>query len=205
VLVLGAGVAGLQAIATARRLGAVVSAFDTRPVVKEQVQSLGASFVELELDAGGQDERGYATELSADQHAAEQQLIARHVAESDVVVTTALVPGRRAPLLIDEEAVAAMRAGSVIVDLAAEAGGNCALTVPGETVSARGVTIVGMNDGPSRVAFHASQMYARNVTSLLELLVVDGRLAVDLEDEIVADACVAHDGRVVTRLLAAAR
>jgi H+-translocating NAD(P) transhydrogenase subunit alpha len=204
VLVLGAGVAGLQAIATARRLGAVVSAFDTRPVVREQVQSLGATFVELELDAGGQDERGYATALSADQHAAEQELIARHVAESDVVVTTALVPGRAAPVLIREEAVAAMRPGSIVVDLAAEAGGNCELTVAGETVQRHGVVIVGMSNAASAVSFHASQMYARNLTSLLELLVVDGELRIDLSDEIVADACIAHEGRLVSRLLAAA-
>jgi H+-translocating NAD(P) transhydrogenase subunit alpha len=205
VLVLGAGVAGLQAIATSRRLGAVVSAFDTRPVVKEQVESLGASFVELELEAGGEDTRGYATELSEEQHAAEQQLVARHVAESDVVITTALIPGRPAPLLIPAEAVAAMRPGSVIIDLAAEAGGNCELTSPGQTVRHRGVAVVGMNDGPAQVAFHASQMYGRNLGALLELLVVDGELRIDPEDEIVADACITHEGRVVSRLLAAAR
>jgi H+-translocating NAD(P) transhydrogenase subunit alpha len=205
VLVLGAGVAGLQAIATSRRLGAVVSAFDTRPVVREQVESLGATFVELELEAGGEDTRGYATELSEEQHAAEQRLIARHVAESDVVITTALIPGRPAPLLIPEEAVAAMRPGSVVIDLAAEAGGNCELTSPGETVRRHGVAVVGMNDGPGQVAFHASQMYGRNLTALLELLVADGELRIDEEDEIVADACIAHEGRVVSRLLAAAR
>jgi NAD(P) transhydrogenase alpha subunit len=204
VLILGAGVAGLAAIAAAKGLGAVVKAFDTRPVVREQVQSLGASFVELELEAGGQDAHGYATELSEEQHAAEQRLIAEHVAQSDVVVTTALVPGRPAPLLIEEEAVRAMRAGSVIIDLAAEAGGNCALTVAGETLRRHGVTVVGMSHGPSAMPYHASQMYARNLTSVLELLVPGDEVEIDPGDEIIADACVTHDGRVVSRLLAAA-
>jgi NAD(P) transhydrogenase subunit alpha len=202
VFVLGAGVAGLQAIATARRLGAVVSAFDTRPVVREQVESLGATFVAIDLDVeGAEDARGYATELSADQHAAEQALVARQVADSDVVVTTALVPGRRAPILISGDAVAAMRPGSVIVDLAAEAGGNCELTVPGETVVRHGVGIVGLRNLPATVPYHASQMYARNVSALLLHIVRDGEVALDLEDEILADACITHDGRVVSRLL----
>jgi NAD(P) transhydrogenase subunit alpha len=202
VFVLGAGVAGLQAIATARRLGAVVSAFDTRPVVREQVESLGATFVAIDLDVeGAEDARGYATELPADQHAAEQELVARQVADSDVVVTTALVPGRRAPILISGDAVAAMRPGSVIVDLAAEAGGNCELTVPGETVVRHGVGIVGLRNLPATVPYHASQMYARNVSALLLHIVRDGELALDLEDEILADACITHDGRVVSRLL----
>jgi NAD(P) transhydrogenase subunit alpha len=203
VLVIGAGVAGLQAIATARRLGAVVSAFDTRPVVKEQVQSLGAHFVELELDvAEGQDARGYARELSEDQHAQEQALIERHVADSDVVITTALVPGRPAPRLITAEAVAAMRPGSVIVDLAAETGGNCELTEPGKIVRREGVTIVGVLNLPSTMPLHASQMYARNLSELLTLITgEDGGLHLDFEDEIVADACITHDGRVVSRLL----
>jgi NAD(P) transhydrogenase subunit alpha len=202
VFVLGAGVAGLQAIATARRLGAVVSAFDTRPVVREQVESLGATFVAIDLDVeGAEDARGYATELPADQHAAEQELVARQVADSDVVVTTALVPGRRAPILISGDAVAAMRPGSVIVDLAAEAGGNCELTVPGETVVRHGVGIVGLRNLPATVPYHASQMYARNVSALLLHIVRDGEVALDLEDEILADACITHDGRVVSRLL----
>jgi H+-translocating NAD(P) transhydrogenase subunit alpha len=202
VFVLGAGVAGLQAIATSRRLGAVVSAFDTRPVVREQVESLGATFVAIDLDVeGAEDARGYATELSADQHAAEQELVARQVADSDVVVTTALVPGRRAPILISGDAVAAMRPGSVIVDLAAEAGGNCELTVPGETVVRHGVGIVGLRNLPATVPYHASQMYARNVSALLLHIVRDGEVALDLEDEILADACITHDGRVVSRLL----
>src|SRR4051794_1531227 len=166
VLILGAGVAGLQAIATARRLGAVVSAFDTRPVVKEQVQSLGATFVELELDVEeGQDARGYATELSEAQHAQEQALVQRSVTESDAVITTALIPGRPAPELITASAVEGMRPGSVIVDLAAEAGGNCELTSPGEVIVHNGVTIVGTLNLPSTMPLHASQMFARNITS----------------------------------------
>jgi NAD(P) transhydrogenase subunit alpha len=202
VLVLGAGVAGLQAIATARRLGAVVSAFDTRPVVKEQVQSLGAAFVELELEVEeGEDARGYARELTEAQHAMEQELIERHVAESDVVITTALIPGRPAPRLITAAAVATMRAGSVIVDLAAETGGNCELTERGEIVVREGVTIVGTLNLAATIPLHASQMYARNLTELLGLIVADGALRLDFEDEIVADACITHDGAVVSRLL----
>jgi len=202
VLVLGAGVAGLQAIATARRLGAVVSAFDTRPVVKEQVQSLGATFVELELEVEeGQDARGYATELSEAQHAQEQALVQRSVTESDAVITTALIPGRPAPELITASAVEGMRPGSVIVDLAAEAGGNCQLTSPGEVIVHNGVTIVGTLNLPSTMPLHASQMFARNITSLLDLITADGEPAIDFEDEIVADACITHDGKVVSRLL----
>jgi NAD(P) transhydrogenase subunit alpha len=202
VFVLGAGVAGLQAIATARRLGAVVSAFDTRPVVREQVESLGATFVELDLAVdGAQDARGYATELSEEQQAAQRALVARHVAESDVVVTTALVPGRPAPLLIPADAVAGMRHGSVIVDLAAEAGGNCELTEPGETVVRESVYVVGLRNLPATVPFHASAMYARNVSALVAHIVRDGELVLDLEDEILADACITHEGRVVSRLL----
>ena len=183
VLVLGAGVAGLQAIATARRLGAVVSAFDTRPVVQEQVESLGARFLELDVE-GAEGQGGYAVALSSDQHEREQQLMAKHVADSDAVITTALVPGKPAPVLITEEAVRGMRPGSVIVDLAAEMGGNCALTVPGETVVRDGVTIVGRLNLPSTMPMHASQMYSRNVSSLLAHLVKDGRLELDFEDEI---------------------
>jgi NAD(P) transhydrogenase subunit alpha len=202
VFVLGAGVAGLQAIATARRLGAVVSAFDTRPVVREQVESLGAAFVELELDVEeGEDTRGYARELSEAQYHQQQELVARTIADSDVVITTALIPGRPAPRLINADAVTAMRTGSVIVDLAAEAGGNCELTEPGEVVVREGVTIVGTLNLPSTMPLHASQMYARNITNLLALIVSDGELALDFDDEIVADACITHDGRVVSRLL----
>jgi NAD(P) transhydrogenase subunit alpha len=197
VLVLGAGVAGLQAIATARRLGAVVSAFDVRPVVKEQVESLGATFLELDVE-GAEGVGGYAVALAEDQHAREQELIARHAAESDAVITTALIPGRPAPELITEEGVRGMRAGSVIVDLAAEAGGNCAATKPGETIVSDGVTIVGLTNVPATMPVHASQMYSRNVQAFLALLVKDGNLALDFEDEIVRGTCVAHAGRVMT-------
>ncbi|MGH3024196.1 MAG: Re/Si-specific NAD(P)(+) transhydrogenase subunit alpha [Gaiellaceae bacterium] len=196
VLVLGAGVAGLQAIATARRLGAVVSAFDVRPVVKEQVESLGASFLELDVE-GAEGVGGYAVALAEDQHAREQELIARHAAESDAVITTALVPGRPAPELITEAGVRGMRTGSVIVDLAAEAGGNCAATQPGETIVSDGVTIVGLTNVPATMPVHASQMYSRNVQAFLSLLVRDGELALDFEDEIVRGTCVAHGGKVM--------
>jgi NAD(P) transhydrogenase subunit alpha len=195
VLVLGAGVAGLQAIATARRLGAVVSAFDTRPVVKEQVESLGASFLELAVE-GAETAGGYATELSEEQHRREQELIADAVAGSDAVITTAAIPGRRAPVLITAGAVASMRPGSVIVDLAAETGGNCELTVPGEVVERDRVTIVGTDNLPSTMPVHASQMYSRNVQSLLGLLVKDGALVLDFEDEVVRETCVCHAGEV---------
>jgi NAD(P) transhydrogenase subunit alpha len=196
VLVLGAGVAGLQAIATARRLGAVVSAFDVRPIVKEQVESLGASFLELDVE-GAEGVGGYAVALAEDQHAREQELIARHVAESDAVITTALVPGRPAPQLITADAARAMRPGSVVVDVAAEAGGNCELTVPGETVVEGGVTIVGETNLAATVPLHASQMYSRNVYTLLDHLIADGELALDFEDEITRETCVTHEGRVL--------
>jgi NAD(P) transhydrogenase subunit alpha len=195
VLVLGAGVAGLQAIATARRLGAVVSAFDVRPVVKEQVESLGASFLELDVE-GAEGVGGYAVALAEDQHEREQQLIAHHAAASDAVITTALIPGRPAPELITEEAVRGMHAGAVIVDLAAEAGGNCAATKPGETIVADGVTIVGLTNVPATMPVHASQMYSRNVLAFLGLIVAEGELRLDFEDEIVRDTCVAHGGEV---------
>jgi H+-translocating NAD(P) transhydrogenase subunit alpha len=196
ILVLGAGVAGLQAIATARRLGAVVSAFDVRPVVKEQVESLGATFLELDVE-GAEGVGGYAVALAEDQHAREQQLIAHHAAGSDAVVTTALVPGGPAPELITEDAVRAMRAGSVIVDLAAEAGGNCAVTEPGKTIVADGVTIVGLTNLAATMPVHASQMYSRNVQSFLGLIVEEGTLRLDFEDEIVRETCVAHGGKVM--------
>jgi NAD(P) transhydrogenase subunit alpha len=195
VLVLGAGVAGLQAIATARRLGAVVSAFDVRPVVKEQVESLGASFLELDVE-GAEGVGGYAVALAEDQHEREQQLIAHHAAGSDAVITTALIPGRPAPELITAAAVEGMRPGSVIVDLAAEAGGNCAKTTPGETVVVDGVTIVGLTNVPATMPVHASQMYSRNVQAFVGLLVQDGELQLDFEDEIVRETCVAHGGKV---------
>jgi NAD(P) transhydrogenase subunit alpha len=189
VLVLGAGVAGLQAIATARRLGAVVSGFDTRPVVKEQVESLGASFLELSVRSE-ETAGGYAAELSEADQRRQQEELTRAIADCDVVITTALVPGRPAPKLITAEAVAAMRAGSVIVDLAAEAGGNCELTEPGREVERHGVVIFGATNLASTVATHASQLYSRNVVALLQHLAPEGELRLDFDDEIVAAACV---------------
>jgi NAD(P) transhydrogenase subunit alpha len=190
VLVLGAGVAGLQAIATARRLGAVVTGFDVRPVVKEQVESLGATFLELSV-RGEETEGGYAKELTPEQQAQQQAELAEKIADFDVVITTALVPGRPAPRLIPASAVEAMRPGSVIVDLAAEAGGNCELTSPGEIAVKHDVTLVGLTNLPSTMPYHASQLYSRNVVSLVQLLVEDGELKLDWSDEIVAGACVA--------------
>jgi H+-translocating NAD(P) transhydrogenase subunit alpha len=189
VLVLGAGVAGLQAIATARRLGAVVSGFDVRPVVKEQVESLGAAFLDLGV-RGEESEGGYARELSDDEQQAQQAALEERLSDFDVVITTALVPGRPAPRLIPASAVSAMDAGSVIVDLAAEAGGNCELTIPGEQVVRDGVTIVGPTNLPSEMAHHASQLYSRNVTALLLHLAPEGDLDLDFDDEITAGACV---------------
>ena len=198
VLVIGAGVAGLQAIATARRLGAVVEAFDTRPAVKEQVQSLGAKFVSIELEThDAEDAGGYAKALSDDHLQREQALIAKHVASADVVITTAQVPGRPAPRLITTPMVRAMRPGSVIVDLAAESGGNCEASQPGRSVTVDGVTVLAPLNVPSELAFHASQMYARNVTALLELLAPKGTLNVDMNDEIIRGACITHGGRVL--------
>jgi NAD(P) transhydrogenase subunit alpha len=190
-LVLGAGVAGLQAIATARRLGAVVSAFDVRPAVKEQVESLGATFLELGVRAE-ETAGGYATELTAEEQARQQAELEQHIADMDVVITTALVQGRPAPRLIPASAVAAMRDGSVIVDLAAEAGGNCELTSPGEEVVREGVTIVGLTNVPSLMAADASRLYSRNIAALLQHLAPDGRLVLDFDDEITAGACVAR-------------
>jgi NAD(P) transhydrogenase subunit alpha len=202
VLVLGAGVAGLQAIATARRLGGVVSAFDVRPAVKEQVESLGATFLELDVE-GAEGVGGYAVALAEDQHEREQELIARHVAESDAVITTALIPGRPAPVLVTADAIRAMRPGSVLVDLAAEAGGNAELTEPGATVVKNGVTIVGETNLPATMPFHASQMYSRNVFTLLDHLIENGELALDFEDEITRETCVTHEGRVLKEPVAA--
>ena len=189
VLVLGAGVAGLQAIATARRLGAVVSGFDVRPVVREQVESLGAKFLDLGI-IGEETAGGYARELSDGEQRRQQEELERRVPEFDVVVTTALIPGRPAPKLIPASAVRAMRPGSVIVDLAAEAGGNCELTEPGEEVEREGVTLVGYTNLPSTVPAHASQLYARNIHALLTHLAPEGELSLDWDDEITAGACV---------------
>jgi len=196
VLVLGAGVAGLQAIATARRLGAVVTGFDVRPVVKEQVESLGAKFLELSV-RGEETEGGYAKELTPEQQAQQQAELAERISGFDVVITTALVPGRPAPRLIPASAVEAMRPGSVIVDLAAEAGGNCELTTPGEITVEHDVTIVGLTNLPSTMPYHASQLYSRNVVALLTHLVEDGELKLDWSDEITAGARVAGKQEVV--------
>jgi NAD(P) transhydrogenase subunit alpha len=189
VLVLGAGVAGLQAIATARRLGAVVAGFDVRPVVKEQVESLGASFLDLGI-IGEETAGGYARELTDEEQRRQQEQLAERIPDYDVVITTALIPGRPAPKLIPAASVARMRPGSVIVDLAAEAGGNSEATEPGEIVERDGVTIVGLTNLPSTMPLHASQLYARNVSSLLEHLAPEGELALDWDDEITAGACV---------------
>lgn len=200
VLVLGAGVAGLQAIATARRLGAVVHGYDIRPAVKEQVESLGASFVVLEEAAEEAPARetagGYAVALEESEQDRQRRLMTPHVAKADALITTALVPGRPAPLLITEEMVKAMRPGSVIVDLAAEAGGNCQLSEPGRSVEAHGVLIHAPPNLPASLPVHASQMYARNVTSLLKHLLEDEEPRIDLEDEITGACCVTHAGEV---------
>ncbi|NQW18254.1 MAG: Re/Si-specific NAD(P)(+) transhydrogenase subunit alpha [Chloroflexi bacterium] len=196
VLILGAGVAGLQAIATARRLGAVVEAFDVRSVVKEQVESLGAKFVES--DSGdAQEAGGYARELTEEDQERQRQLIAEHAATSDAVITTAQIPNRPAPLLLTEAAVEGMRPGSVIVDLAAESGGNCALTRAGETVNRNGVLILGPRNVPSSMPYHASQMFSRNLAALFELIVGDDGITLDFSDEVVRKSCVTHGGRVV--------
>jgi NAD(P) transhydrogenase subunit alpha len=189
VLVLGAGVAGLQAIATARRLGAVVSGFDVRPVVREQVESLGAAFLDLGV-IGEETEGGYARELTADEQRTQQEQLEQRIPDFDAVITTAAIPGRAAPRLIPAGAVRAMRPGSVIVDLAAETGGNCELTRPGEEFSEGGVTIVGLTNLPSTMAYDASRLYSRNVTALVQHLAPEGELRLDFEDEIVAGACV---------------
>ncbi len=195
-LVLGTGVAGLQAIATARRLGAVTSAYDIRPEAREQVESLGARFVEAPTSQEASSAGGYATEVAADMQQRQLAALAPEVAESDLVVATAQIPGRRAPLLVTRDMVATMRPGSAVVDVAAPTGGNCEATEPGETVDVEGVSVLGPLDLPSRVAADASEMYARNVASLLELLASNGELALDFDDEIVAGACVAHDGEI---------
>jgi NAD(P) transhydrogenase subunit alpha len=198
VLVIGAGVAGLQAIATARRLGAVVSAYDVRAAVKEQIESLGAKFVNISLDgARAEGEGGYARELDEAAYRKQREQMAEVMKGFDVIITTAAIPGRKAPLLVTREMVHAMPPGSVIVDLAAERGGNCELTRAGETIVAEGVTIMGPTNLPATVPYHASQMYARNVAEFLKNIVREGALRIDLEDEIVREALVAHRGAVV--------
>jgi NAD(P) transhydrogenase subunit alpha len=198
VLVLGAGVAGLQAIATARRLGAAVQAFDVRSAVKEQIESLGARF--LELDMGLEDAEaagGYARAMTEEEQQRQRELLAEAIGQMDAVISTAAVPGRPAPLLVTEQAVRNMSPGSVIVDLAAESGGNCELTEPGETVVREDVTIVGPLGLASRMADHASSLYARNVQSLLALMVKEGELELDFDDEVIAGACITRDGQIV--------
>jgi NAD(P) transhydrogenase subunit alpha len=199
VLIIGVGVAGLQAIATARRLGAVVSAYDLRPAVKEQVQSLGARFVELPIEAqNAQDARGYGTAQDEAFYAKQRELLARVVAESDVVITTAVVPGKKAPTLVTAEMVKGMAPGSVIFDLAAERGGNCELTRAGQTIVEHGVTIIGPINPASQVPFHASQMYARNLTAFLLNLVKDGKMQLDSQDEIIRDTMLTRGGEIVS-------
>ena len=194
--ILGAGVAGLMAIATARRLGAVVGAFDVRPAVKEQVESLGAKFVEMPLEESAEAAGGYAKALSEDAHRREVELLHKHVKDSDVVITTALIPGRPAPELVTEEMVRDMKPGSVIVDLAAENGGNCALTEPGCDFIRHNVRIIGPLNLPSTMPVHASQLYSKNIINLLNLLIKDGQFALNMEDEIVAGTLITHNGRV---------
>jgi len=204
-LILGVGVAGLQAIATAKRLGAVVEAFDIRPAVKEQVESLGARFVAHEaIQAGGETQGGYATELSPEQQARQREVLSKHIADADVVICSALVPGRRAPVLLSEAQVAGMRPGSVVVDLAADQGGNCALTRPGETVDHGGVRILAPLNVPSSVPLHASQMLARNFQNFLLHLLKKGELQLDLADEVTAGALVTRNGEIAHAALRAA-
>lgn len=197
VLVIGAGVAGLQAIATARRIGAVVEAFDTRPVVKEQVKSLGATFIELDVDThDAEDTGGYAKELAEEHIRREKELIHERAKMADVVITTALIPGRRAPLLVTADTVEAMKPGSVIVDLAGEQGGNCELTEPGETVERHGVTIIAPLNISSQLAYHSSQMYAKNVAALIALLTKEGKLNLDMSDDIISAVTVTSGNEV---------
>ena len=197
VLVIGAGVAGLQAIASARRLGAVVRAYDVRPVVKEQIESLGATFVELNLNtADAQDKGGYAKALDEEQQRRQREQLAEIVGECDVCIATAAIPGKPSPLLVTADAVRQMAAGSVIVDLAAERGGNCELTKPDEVVVEHGVTILGPTNLPSEAPQHASQMFAKNVVTLLQLLIKEGEIDIDFKDEIIRDTLAAKDGQV---------
>ncbi len=196
VLVIGAGVAGLQAIATCRRLGAVVEAFDIRPAVKEEVQSLGARFLEVKLTESAADSGGYAREVSEAAREKERKMLSDRVKDSDVVIATASVPGKRAPLLLTREMIEAMRPGSVVVDVAAGQGGNCALTKPGETVEYNGVKILGPINLPSSVSVHVSKMYSKNISTLLLHIIKDDKLTLDFDDKIIDAACVAHDGVV---------
>jgi NAD(P) transhydrogenase subunit alpha len=196
VFVMGAGVAGLQAIATARRLGAVVEAFDIRPAVKEEVQSLGAKFVEVKLEEETTAAGGYAKEISADSRQRTQEVVTEHIKNADVVITTAQVPGKKAPLLVTEEMVKQMKPGSVVVDLAAEQGGNCACTEPGKDIVWNGITIIGPINLPSSIPVHASQLYSKNITSLMQLLIKDKALELNFADDIIDAACVTHGGEI---------
>jgi len=198
VLVIGVGVAGLQALATARRLGAVTSAYDVRPAVKEQVQSLGGRFVELAIEAkDAQDARGYARAQDEDFYQRQRELLGKTVQESDVVITTAVIPGKKAPVLVTEEMVKGMAPGSVVVDLAAERGGNCDITEAGQSVVKHGVTIMGPLNLASDVPYHASMMYARNITAFLTYLIKDQKLNLNLSDQIVSDTLLTHAGEIV--------
>jgi len=200
VFVIGAGVVGLQAIATARRLGAVASAYDLRPAAKEQVQSLGGRFVELPIEAkDAEDARGYARPQDEAFYQRQRELLGRVVRESDVVITAAVIPGKKSPVLVTEEMVRGMAPGSVILDLAAERGGNCELTRTGQTIVEHGVTIIGAINMASGVPYHASQMYARNITAFLLHLVRDGKLNLNLEDEIIRETLVTRDGEIVNQ------
>jgi H+-translocating NAD(P) transhydrogenase subunit alpha len=199
VLIIGAGVAGLQAIATARRLGAVASAYDMRPAAKEQVQSLGGRFVELPIEArDAQDARGYGKAQDESFYQKQRELLGKTVAESDVVITAAVIPGKKSPVLVTKEMVEKMALGSVIVDLAAERGGNCELTKPNETITAHGVTIIGEFNLAATVPYHASALYARNISAFLQHLVKEGKLQLDLKDEIIRETLVTHDGELVS-------
>ena len=198
VLIVGAGVAGLQAIATSKRLGAVVRAYDVRPAVKEQVESLGAKFVELELETEeAETSGGYAQAMGEEFYRRQREMMMRVVVESDVVITTAAIPGKKSPILITEDMVKGMEPGSVIVDLAAEGGGNCELTKPGETINAHGVIIMGPENVASTIPYHASQMYSKNLTAFLKNMMDDGELQLDLEDQIIRDSLITHKGEVV--------
>jgi NAD(P) transhydrogenase subunit alpha len=196
IFIMGAGVAGLQAIATARRLGALVEAFDIRPAVKEEVQSLGAKFVEIKLDEETTAAGGYAKEISEASKKRTQEVVTEHIKNADVVITTAQVPGKKAPLLVTEDMVKQMKPGSVIVDIAAEQGGNCACTDPGRDIVAHGVTIIGPMNLPSSLPVHASQLYAKNLTSLMQLLIKDKNVEVNFGDDIIDAACITHAGEI---------
>jgi NAD(P) transhydrogenase subunit alpha len=197
IFIVGAGVAGLQAIATARRLGGSVRAYDVRPAVKEEVESLGAKFLEMELETGqAEGEGGYAKDLGEDFYRRQREMMAGAVKESDVVITTAAVPGKKAPVLITEEMVSGMEPGSIIIDLAAEGGGNCEVTKPGETVDHKGVSVMGPTNITSRIPYHASLMYSGNIASFLKNLVKDGEVNLNLEDEIIRDTLLCHEGEV---------